>query len=284
MSGWKHDGLLADLAGYLRSPQRLVWTDMQLGPAGSPRPDVFTLDRCYSRPRPTAFEVKISRSDLRADTTAGKWQSYLKFAGSVTFAVPDGLCTVGDIPDGCGLIVRKAEVWRYARRPTVQAVTPPFSACMKLLLDGVDRVSRPPAATPRTVATWLEHAAVRKRFGAAVDQAARDLVAVEKRIADLKGVEAHEHDQMRRRIEIRQAAMIERAKADAAQYEAARRDLLAWLELADSDSIHLIQGRIAALRAACDADTRVRAADRQLAAARHSIELALRSISPQVPA
>jgi hypothetical protein len=134
--GWGHDALAEDLAGYLSSSEVMVWTDMQLGPSGSPRPDVYLLRKSYSKPLPMAFECKISRSDLRSDTTSGKWQSYLKFASGVVFAVPDGLATVADIPAGCGLIVRKAKEWRYARRPTLTRVTVPFDACMKLLIDG----------------------------------------------------------------------------------------------------------------------------------------------------
>jgi len=83
LHNWGHDALAEDLAQHLRSDKRMVWTDMQLGPSGSARPDVFTLDKVYSRPAPTAYECKISRADLRADTTSGKWQKYLQFAGAV---------------------------------------------------------------------------------------------------------------------------------------------------------------------------------------------------------
>jgi vacuolar-type H+-ATPase subunit H len=138
---WAHNALALDLAGHLRAPERMVWTDMQLGPAGSPRPDVYTVDKSYSCPNPTAYECKISVADFRADVTAGKWQSYLRYAGRVIFAVPVGLISAADVPPMCGLIQRHEKAWRLARRPTVTPPDIPQDAWMKLLIDGVNRTS-----------------------------------------------------------------------------------------------------------------------------------------------
>jgi hypothetical protein len=279
---WKHDQLLADLAGHLRGPDRMVWLDMQLGPSGSPRPDAFVLHKSYSRPRPAAFEIKVSRSDLRCDTTAGKWQSYLKFAESVTFAVPEGLCTVADIPATCGLIVRKAAVWRFVRKPTLQPVTIPRDAWMKLLIDGVSRVSQSPTPQPRTIALWAEHEAIRKKFGSAVAEAARDLAAAQKMGDDLKGLQSYEYDNMRRKVEAQREEMIQRAKSEARDFEQAKSEILAWLGLEDEQhSLFSVRRRIEQLRAECAADARVQAAERKLEQARHSIEAALRTVAPQ---
>lgn len=278
---WKHDELLADLASHLRAPDRMVWLDMQLGPSGSPRPDAFVLHKSFSKPRPAAFEIKVSRSDLRCDTTAGKWQSYLKFAESVTFAVPDGLCTVADIPSSCGLIVRKASVWRYVRKPTLQPVTIPRDAWMKLLIDGIGRVSQSPMPQPRTVALWAEHEAVRKKFGQAVAAAARDLAAVQNRTAELKGLHSYEYDNMRRKVEAQREEMIQRAKNEAADFEQAKREILTWLGLeGEQHSLFSVRRRIEQLRAECAADARVEAAERKLEQARYSIESALRTVAP----
>ena len=65
----KHDELAFNLAMSLRSEKRMVWTDMQLGPSGSARPDVYTLMKSYTQPNPTTYEVKISviRFSLRCD-------------------------------------------------------------------------------------------------------------------------------------------------------------------------------------------------------------------------
>jgi hypothetical protein len=277
---WKHDDLLHDLAAHLRAPDRMVWTDMQLGPSGSPRPDVFLLHKSYSRPRPTAFEIKVSRSDLRCDTTAGKWQSYLKYAGSVTFAVPDGLCTVADIPNGCGLIVRKKEVWRYVRKPTINPVIIPDDAWMKLLIDGVGRVSQSPTPQPRQLKLWQEADAIRKRFGQAVADAARDLTQAQNRIAELKGTYEYEYGNVRRTVEAHRVAMVQRAKDEAGEFERAKREILSWLGLDGQEhSAFSVRRRIERLRADCDADARVKDAERKLDQARYSIESALQSVS-----
>lgn len=283
MSGaaWTHDGLLADLASHLRGPERMVWCDMQLGPSGSPRPDVFTLQKSYSKPHPAAYEVKISRSDFRSDTTSGKWQAYLKFASSVTFAVPDGLVTLADVPDGAGLIVRKDAVWRYVRRPTLQRVTIPFDACMKLLIDGVSRVSVCSEPRPRTAELWRENAAVRKKFGQAVATAARDLCSIQDRIDRIKEAESAEYDRLRKDVEKQRAYLMAQVLEDVAQYEAAKREVCAWLSIDESSTVHAVRRAMSAAREACDADHRVRAAEEKLGRARYAIETAASALGPK---
>lgn len=279
--GWKHDELMHDLAGYLRSPDRMVWEDMQLGPSGSPRPDVFTLQKSYSKPVPTAFECKVSRSDLRSDTTSGKWQSYLKYAGSVTFAVPDGLCTVADIPDGCGLIVRKAEVWRYARRPTIQRVQMPFDAVMKLLIDGVERASRNHLPQPRSITLWAENAAVRKRFGEAVEKAARDLTVAQNSVANHKDTARYLREQAEQQAKASADFILRQVREEAATHEATKRELCEWLDIPPETSAYEVRRRIAAMKASCSADQRVAAVESRLQVARRAIESAAHAIADE---
>lgn len=165
---WRHDELAHDLAVHLTNGARMVWEDMQLGPVGSPRPDVYVIEKSYSRFAPVAYEVKISRSDYLADVTAGKWQSYLAYACSVVFATPAGLITPSELPPGTGLILRHGEVWRTARRPVPQAVANlPRDAWLKLLLDGVERTELRRLADHRqTVSSWYTVGqAVEKRYG-----------------------------------------------------------------------------------------------------------------------
>lgn len=279
MSEWTHDSLLEDLAAYLRAPDRMVWTDMQLGPSGSPRPDVYTLQKSYSKPQPSAFEIKISRSDLRSDTTSGKWQTYLRFAGAVTFAVPDGLCTAADIPESCGLIVRKAAVWRYVRKPTRQAVILPSDAYMKLLIDGVSRVSvRSPLPGPRTAVIWKDNEIVRKKFGDAVARAARDLVGVERSISSLQADFSRQQEEARRKVAAYKDDAMGRAKQAVAEYEVIKREILEWLDLGEDAGLRTVRGRIATLKANCDADSRVRVADQNLGCARSALQNALHAL------
>jgi hypothetical protein len=132
---WGHDHLANDLALHLRcGGERWVWQNMAVLGSGQSRPDVYALKRwSYDHPELVAYEVKISVADLRSDLTGGKWQKYLKIAGGVTFAVPQGLCTLKDIPSGCGLIVRGSKMWRHLRRPTLQRIELPTGAWLRLI-------------------------------------------------------------------------------------------------------------------------------------------------------
>lgn len=141
---WKHDELADDLAAHLRgATDRMVWTNMQMGPSGSPRPDVYTMPKSYSKPIPMTYEVKISVSDFRSDVTSGKWQSYLAFSAGVIFAVPAGLIDKDDVPKACGLIFRHDNTWRAVKKPVLQHVELNRDHWMKLLIDGVDRCQAP---------------------------------------------------------------------------------------------------------------------------------------------
>lgn len=137
---WGHDELASDLADHLASnPARMIWEDMQMGPSGSPRPDVYSINKSYSNPSQVSYEIKISVSDFRSDVTSGKWMKYLEFSGAVIFCVPKGLINKSDIPDKCGLMVRSEKGWRSVKKPTIQQVNMPFNVMQKLLIDGIDR-------------------------------------------------------------------------------------------------------------------------------------------------
>jgi hypothetical protein len=176
---WKHDELAHDLAQHLLTPKRLLWCDMQLGPAGSPRPDVYAIDKSFAHPRATSYEVKVSQSDFRADVTAGKWQSYLAFSSGVFFAAPAGLLSREDVPKGCGLMVRGDEGWRTMRAPTLQPFRLTADACLKLLIDGREQEVRPAARCERTA--WGASEKITRRWGAAAAKVIADLDAARRR-------------------------------------------------------------------------------------------------------
>lgn len=167
-----HDELALDLAAHLSSysTPMVVWTDMQLGPSGSARPDVYTIEKTYTALRARAFEIKISRSDFLSDVTSGKYLKYGEFAGSITFATPAGLVSKDEVPKGCGLITRSPEgTWRYQKKPTLQA-TPPLSqqAWLKLVIDGIKRERSYLIAekcAPKHASTWLQQDRMRKIAG-----------------------------------------------------------------------------------------------------------------------
>ena len=162
----RHDELMVRLADYLGSmTDRMLWTDMQLGPSGSPRPDVYTIRKSYTQPKPMAYEVKVSVSDFRSDITKGKWQSYLEFAGAVIFVVPKGLITKADVPNGCGLMTynEEADSFTNLKKATLHPVTLPQRVMLKLLIDGQNRVHE--VNRRRLLDEYQIEARVRKALG-----------------------------------------------------------------------------------------------------------------------
>lgn len=181
MKKWGHDELLRDLADHLGAPDRMLWMDMQLGPSGSPRPDVFTLQKSYTKPKPMAYEIKVSVSDFRSDVTAGKWHSYLDYAAGVYFCVPQGMVSKADIPTGAGLMVRGENGWRAVKKPTLQRVTLGFKVMHKLLIDGIERERQMRALEyHRSRIDWRR---IADDVGKDVAAAARDLDAARMMVA-----------------------------------------------------------------------------------------------------
>lgn len=176
-----HDQLASSLAAHLRTADRMVWTDMQLGPSGSVRPDVYAIFKSYVRPQPMAFEVKVSTADYRADVTAGKWQTYLKFASGVYFACEGDLIKPADLPAHCGLIVFRS-AWRTTKKATLAPVTIPQDALIKLLIDGVGREG-PSFRIPRGYSESIQLERCRKKFGKLVADTVKDRLASEAKIA-----------------------------------------------------------------------------------------------------
>lgn len=229
-TGWKHDDLQEDLAAYLRgNTDRMVWTNMQMGPAGSPRPDVFTLQKSYTSFKPISYECKISTSDFRSDVTAGKWQSYLRFSTAVVFAAPAGLLKKDDVPHTCGLIVRHDSSWRYLKKPAPSVLnTLDRDAWMKLLIDGVGR-----AHQQKSSEYWSEYATaekIRQRVGNEVAEyiknktaALHSLESARKRLAEIQTG-----------IELKRAEMY---RAEVGAYEDARKALARALHADESSSL-----------------------------------------------
>lgn len=163
----KHDELQEDLASHLRAgTDRMVWTNTQLGPSGSPRPDVFTVAKSFARFRADCYEIKVSVSDFRHDVTSGKWQSYRKFGHSVWFAFPRGMVPLEMVPKDCGVMVRGDGGWRAARKPVAQVLdTLPRDTWLKLLMElhPIDVAGN--VRGPRSASKYIAADIVRKRMG-----------------------------------------------------------------------------------------------------------------------
>ncbi|HDR9022717.1 TPA: hypothetical protein QDB09_003271 [Burkholderia vietnamiensis] len=226
---WKHDDLARDLAAHLRgASDRLVWTDMQLGPAGSPRPDVYTVPCSFARFQPVAYECKISVADFRRDVTAGKWTSYLRFAAGVIFAAPAGLLKKEDIPAGCGLIVRGPDGWRSLKGPTLKNMENlPRDAWIKLIIDGMARLADQGREQLRAglCNEWTLEKKVRARLGDVVADAVRDQLHAERRlkVATERLESLAEEAEKERRLILDRAK--EHAQRDAMQIDSARGEL-----------------------------------------------------------
>lgn len=162
-----HDELQEDLARHLRGgTDRMVWTNTQLGPSGSPRPDVFTIDKSYANFKADAYEIKVTVSDLRHDITAGKWQKYMQFAHRVWFAFPRGLVPVAEIPRECGIILLGDGGWRAARKPVAQVLpTLPRDAWLKLLIESFPNSAVGHRTAPRMANDWTVQRAIREKLG-----------------------------------------------------------------------------------------------------------------------
>jgi hypothetical protein len=225
---WKHDALAADLASYLRGMAKpaMVWLDMQLGPQGSMRPDVFAIDKTYTALSTRAYEVKVSRSDFLADATKGKAQGYRSVAGALTFAAPKGLLKREEVPDGCGLIERSESGWRWARKPVLNRVeTLPTSVWMKLVLDGIERVHDPRGELRRERTNkWIQQQKIEKTLGqdlailCANRDRARDLLQYEintlkRQDEELRAGREERENAERKRLDERKQALVEEIRA-----------------------------------------------------------------------
>lgn len=235
-----HDELARDLAAHLRSDKRMTWCDMQLGPSGSPRPDVFAIFKSYSNPCPIAYEVKVSKSDFRADVTAGKWQSYLQFAHGVYFACEGDLISKNDVPTHCGLIVLRSG-WRIAKRAVLSPVVLPQDACIKLLIDGVEREG--PTIRYRSFASYTAVQQASQKFGDLVGRILSDHQKVERQIEYSK----HTADRLESDARAR-AELIRKEAADSV--EPLRKEICDILGLPADTSGWRLRGEVKKLRAA----------------------------------
>ena len=219
-AGMTHNELLKDLASHLRaSGDRMVWMDTQLGPSGSPRPDLFVVNKSFARFHTAAYEVKANLADLRRDITSGKWQSYRKFSHAVWFAFPSGLAPVALIPKECGLILRGENGWRTQRRPIAQVLdTLPHETWIKLLLEGTPREELP---RPRIANEWAQQQMLRKKLGDSV----ADLFSNRQRAEWRLQRAIDERDAAANQIEKETAASVAMARRASEQLDDAMRNL-----------------------------------------------------------
>ncbi len=283
-TAWEHNDLAADLAAHLRgSTDRLVWTDMQLGPMGSPRPDVYTVPKSYVRWTPMAYEVKVTRSDFRVDITTGKWMDYRKYSAGVMFAAPINLIEVRQIPDGAGLMVRGDTGWRTLQKAVFQTLDNlPLETWIKLLIDGIERQGRINQKAPRgeLIKDYLDSSAIKKKFGdqigcllAGREHAEFQFAQETQRIAEAAGKLKQEQDR-------REAAARERAAKELPELSAIRQELCDLLGLRPDSRMVLIRNEAHRQMTALKRDPEVQRLQQILAMVQEALERASLPIPP----
>lgn len=206
---WTHDALAHDLCEFLRNTRDVIaWEDMQMGPSGSLRPDVFTMPKSYAKFRPMVYEVKVSVADFRSDITKGKWQGYLNFSCGVVFAAPRGLISKDEIPSTCGMMVRGEDGWRMAKGPTLSPLpTLPRESWIKLLIDGSAREGVRQKCLQRAsggISSWEASSMLKKQHGAEL----AELVAMAIRSKEnVDAIVARNAEELRRQKALRDKAM-----------------------------------------------------------------------------
>ena len=166
MSKFDHDELAHSLALHLKDDARMVWEDIPAGPSGSVRPDVYTMQKSFTNPNPITYEVKVSVSDFRSDVTKAKWKAYLDFSYGVVFAVPKGLITKRDLPNGCGLIQYNDKgIWHTIKKPTLSPCVIASDVLLKLLMGESERMTLAKPIENRDFEKWQHHETLRKKFG-----------------------------------------------------------------------------------------------------------------------
>lgn len=272
---WNHDELAHDLANKFRADtSMMVWENMQMGPPGSQRPDVYALKKSFVRFQPVTYEVKVSVSDFRSDITQGKWQGYLQYSSAVVFAVPAGLISKNDIPDGCGLIVRGDEGWRHLRKPTLQKLDSlPHDVWMKMLIDGVDRAQEERIKRRPTANEWHTEQCLRKSHGEEVakliNMALRADGSVERAIARAEQrrneIDLESQEQFRR--------LRERMERDMSRLSDGQQDLSEVLGLDRACSPHTLAAHVRKAAERLSRDAEVMRLRKQLAAIRHALDV-----------
>lgn len=184
-----HNELATSLARHLMQDSRMVWEDIPVGCAGSIRPDVLTIEKSFANPKPVSYEIKVSISDFRSDVTSGKWMGYLEFSSAVVFAVPKGLITKNDVPNGCGLMTFNGEFWNTVKRPTLSPSNLSNELLLKLLICGNERQTHKYQVKNRDFDEHQHHEKLRKKFGNDIREKlyfAKHYDEYKQEIADLK--------------------------------------------------------------------------------------------------
>lgn len=114
-----HDELAHDLANERRAIGEIVAERLVTGPGfgRAPQMDVFSIRPSWTKPFPTCWEVKVTRSDFLRDVRTAKYEAYLPNCRRLYFATPAGLVKRDEVPKGMGLTTRNENGWHVVKAP-----------------------------------------------------------------------------------------------------------------------------------------------------------------------
>lgn len=112
------DIMLAALAS--KHSQEVFVPECKDGPTQSVsnylRLDAWVMNKSWSNPKMTGYEIKVSRSDFLNDN---KWHQYLPLCNEFYFAAPKGLIQLAELPASVGLIELLGKSRLVTRRKAV---------------------------------------------------------------------------------------------------------------------------------------------------------------------
>lgn len=121
MSDWEHDELVQDLLRNRWDSGRIAAHEVSLSPwggrGGGGQADVLAVRPSWTKPAPTVYEVKATRSDLLSDLRKEKWKRYLPWCNRLYFAAPSTVAEKADAPKGVGLFLRNENGWYSVKAP-----------------------------------------------------------------------------------------------------------------------------------------------------------------------
>jgi len=129
-----HRGLCFDLAEakgttFIEVPLGSVW----LNKVGLGIADVVTVKPSYNKFSLDVYECKVTRSDLMNDIKTGKYKKYLNHCNRFYYACVDGIVKKEDIPEECGLIIRKDNTWYTAKAATNRKLEIPKNTLLSMI-------------------------------------------------------------------------------------------------------------------------------------------------------
>lgn len=140
---WTGKTLAEDLAQTRDQQQWMTWVQVPLGSiwfndGRVPVADVLTVCKSFANPTFIIYEVKVSRSDFLADVNKGKYRKYFEDCHQLFFAVPAGLVSQKEIPEGTGLITRGENGWHVIKAAPRRELKLSSELLLKLLMRGYE--------------------------------------------------------------------------------------------------------------------------------------------------